>query len=149
MKITTDTTIIIESTDLWIIRSFCLGVRIPPVTWMFVFLFTIILLWQSSHADEIHFFLYFLWVRWDWVHSVRRSLTGLLWQPRMIYDECGAVGGVRISRETNMLGENLPQCHFVPHDLTWARTWAAAVGSQWLTAWAIARPQMRYLRLGK
>jgi hypothetical protein len=28
---------------------------------------------------------------------VRRPLTGLLYQPRMIDDDCGAVGGMRIS----------------------------------------------------
>jgi hypothetical protein len=28
----------------------------------------------------------------------------------------------------------------IPHDVTWARTWAAIVGSRRLTAWAIARP---------
>jgi hypothetical protein len=28
-------------------------------------------------------------------------------------DECGAVGGMRIGRGTEVLTENLPQCHFV------------------------------------
>jgi hypothetical protein len=48
-----------------------------------------------------------------------------------------------LAGETEVLGENLPQWHFVhhnPHDLTWARTRAAAVGSRRLTAWAMARP---------
>jgi hypothetical protein len=41
----------------------------------------------------------FLGVGWDWVHSVRRPLIGLLYQLRMIDDdECGAVGGMRICR---------------------------------------------------
>jgi hypothetical protein len=31
----------------------------------------------------------------------------------MIDDNYGAVGGMRIGRGTEVLGENLPQCHFV------------------------------------
>jgi hypothetical protein len=30
-------------------------------------------------------------------------------------DECGAVGGMTIGRETEVLRENLPQCHSVYH----------------------------------
>jgi hypothetical protein len=33
----------------------------------------------------------------------------------------------------------------IPHDLIRPRTWAAAVGSRWLTAWAMARPQQHTL----
>jgi hypothetical protein len=29
-------------------------------------------------------------------------------------DECGAVGGMRFGSGTEVLGENLPQCHFPP-----------------------------------
>jgi hypothetical protein len=31
----------------------------------------------------------------------------------MVDDECGIVGGMRIGRGTEVLGENLPQRHFV------------------------------------
>jgi hypothetical protein len=96
-------------------------------------------------------FFLFLGVRWDGVHLVRRPLIGLLYQPRMIHDdEYGAVGGMRIGRENRSTRRKPtpvplypPQ---IPHDLTWARTRAAAVGSRRLTAWAMARP-MNYATL--
>jgi hypothetical protein len=91
-------------------------------------------------AASIAFFL----VGWDWVHLVRRPLFGLLYQPRMIDDECGVVGGMRIRRGNRSARRNPttvplwpPQ---IPHDLTRARFRATAVGSRRLTAWAVARP---------
>jgi hypothetical protein len=30
-------------------------------------------------------------------------------------DDCGAIGGMNIARETEVLGENLPYRHFVYH----------------------------------
>jgi hypothetical protein len=50
----------------------------------------------------------------------------------------------RLAGETEVLGENLPQRHFVYHKSHMTRPGlqprAAAVGSQRLTAWAMARP---------
>jgi hypothetical protein len=50
----------------------------------------------------------------------------------------------RLAGETEILGETLPQHHFVHHKSHMTRPGlqprAAAVGSQRLTAWAMARP---------
>jgi hypothetical protein len=100
---------------------------------------------SSWRYPYIYFFL-FLGVGWDWVHWVRRPLTGLLHQARTIDDECGAVGGMRIGRGNQSTWRKpapvplrSPQ---ILHHLTWARTWAAAVGSRRLTAWGMAWPPM-------
>jgi hypothetical protein len=37
----------------------------------------------------------------------------------------------------------------IPHELTWDRTWASAVGDRRLTAWAIARPHYMFTSNGK
>jgi hypothetical protein len=61
---------------------------------------------------------------------VRRPLIGLLYQLRMIDDECGAVGGMRIGRENRSTRRkpapvplSPPQ---IPYDLTLDRTMAIA-----------------------
>jgi hypothetical protein len=57
----------------------------------------------------------------------------------------------RLAGETEGLGENLPQRHFVhhkiPHDQTRFWTRAAAVGSRRLTSWGMARPPVFQVNL--
>jgi hypothetical protein len=80
------------------------------------------------------------------------AAVGLLYQPRMIDDDddYGTVGGMRIgrgNRSTRRKPAPVPLCPpQILHDLTWDRTRAAAVGSQRLTAWAMARPWLRWLK---
>jgi hypothetical protein len=66
------------------------------------------------------------------------ATVGLLYQPQMIDDDYGAVGGMRIgrrNRSTRRKPAPLPLCPpQIPHDLTWDRTRAAAMKSQRLTA---------------
>jgi hypothetical protein len=66
------------------------------------------------------------------------ATTALLYQPQMIDDDCAAIVGMMIggrNRSTWRKPAPVPLCPpQTPHDLTWARTWAAAVGSQRLTA---------------
>jgi hypothetical protein len=88
------------------------------------------------------FFFWFLGVGWDWVHLVRRKLTGLLYHPRMIDDDCGAVGGMRIgrgNRSTRRKPASVPLCPpRIAHDL--GSNPGHRDGSRRLTAWAMSRP---------
>jgi hypothetical protein len=85
---------------------------------------------------------------WDWAHLVLRPLFGLLYQPRMIDDECGAVGGMRIGRRKRYTRRKPAPVPFrppqVPYNLTRARTRAAAVENQRLTAWSTAYKQKNF-----
>jgi hypothetical protein len=80
----------------------------------------------------------------DWNHLVRWPLIGLLYQPRMIDNECGAIRRMRTNRgnrSTQRKPAPVPLCPpQIPHDMTWARTRAVAVGRRRLTAWVMARP---------
>jgi hypothetical protein len=88
---------------------------------------------------------------WVWVHLVLRPLFGLLYQPRMIDDECGLVDGMRIGRGNISAWRKfapVPLCPLqIPQNLTRARTRAAAMGSRRLTAWAMARPRCQITSL--
>jgi hypothetical protein len=73
------------------------------------------------------------------------AISDLLYKPQMIDEgDCGAIGGMKIgrgNRSTRRKPAPAPLClPQIPHDQTRARTRAAAVGSQRLTAWAMARP---------
>jgi hypothetical protein len=98
---------------------------------------------QVSLAISEFYVVSFLGVGWDWIHLVRRSIAALLYQPRMIDDECGVVGVLRIGRGNwSIRGKHAllllcpPQ---IPYDLISAQTRAPAVGSWRLTAWTMAR----------
>jgi hypothetical protein len=76
-------------------------------------------------------------VGWDWVHLVRRQITGVLHQSRMMMNVEHLVEW-ELAREAEVLEENLPQCHFVHR--TGDRTRGTEVGSRRLIAWVMVRP---------
>jgi hypothetical protein len=81
------------------------------------------------------------------MHLTRRPIVGLLYKPRMICDECGAVGEIRIvrgNRSTRIKPAPVSLCPpQIPHELTWGLTRAAAVGSQRLSSCVMARPSFQ------
>jgi hypothetical protein len=83
-----------------------------------------------------------------WGESESTWYVGHCWPivpARMIDDDYGAVGWMRIgrgNRSTRRKPAPVQLCPSqIPHDLTWDRTRAGTMGSQRLTAWAMARPR--------
>jgi hypothetical protein len=109
---------------------------------------TVRMKWQSLFIINFHSHIGIVGgVESNWVHSALRSLTGLLCQPWVIMMMEKLVEW--LPGETEVLGENLPQCRFVPPQTPQAartRTRAVAVGSQRLTAWATARTFCSHIR---
>jgi hypothetical protein len=91
-----------------------------------------------------HLPLFFIWGALRLCPLGTPPLLYLLHQPRMMDgNECAAVGGM-IGRENWSTRRKLSPVPLCPpqisHDLSRARTRAAAVGSRRLTAWTSARP---------
>jgi hypothetical protein len=86
--------------------------------------------WEGKILSSVCTFHLFLLISWGGVRLsplVRRPLPSLLYQPRAIdVDECEAVGG-----ETEVLGENLPQCYIFPYESH--INWLAV--KPWLPQW--------------
>jgi hypothetical protein len=78
----------------------------------------------------------------NWVHSARRPFIGLLYLSRVIVRRVNLVEWIgRGNRSTRRKPAPAPLCPtHIPLDQIRARTRATTVGSQRLTAWAMARP---------
>jgi hypothetical protein len=97
-----------------------------------------------------HFFIILSGVRLSPLGTV--ATTDLLYQPQMIDDgDCGAISGMKTgrgNRSTRRTPAPMPLCPpQISHDLFRARTLAAALWSQRLTAWAMARSSCEWVYL--
>jgi hypothetical protein len=85
-------------------------------------------------------------LRWGETESTWH--VGLMYQPRMIADQCGAVGGMRLgkgNRITRRKPAPVPLCPpQIPHDLTSVRIRPAALGRRHLTVWAMTQASNAY-----
>jgi hypothetical protein len=92
----------------------------------------------------IRYHEYFFFYLWGGTFGTAAT-TGLLYHPRILGDgDCGKIGRMKIgrgNRSTRRKPAPAPLCPpQISHDYTWVWTRAAAVESQRLTAWAMARP---------
>jgi hypothetical protein len=153
-----------KASRFWNTRTIVSWIRIPVVRaniFVFVFCFALWVesIWLPEVSSKKFYLIPEIFINSDLnpvfflvsLGGVRLSplgtsaTVGLLYQPRMIDDDYGAVSGMRTGKGNRSTRRKLapvtlcpPQ---IPHDLTWDRTLAAAVGSQRLTAWAMTRPR--------
>jgi hypothetical protein len=78
--------------------------------------------WQHSVIAGVTIIIFYFSIIIIIISGVRLSqlgtaaTIGLLYQPRIIDNgDCGAIYKIKIGRETEVLGKNLFQCHFVHH----------------------------------
>jgi hypothetical protein len=88
---------------------------------------------------------------WDYASVEMGSLTGPLSIPQMIHEWIWSSGGMILTGENRRTwrktcpSDTFPTANHTR--LTWARTWAAALGSRRLTAWAMALPSSGHMSL--
>jgi hypothetical protein len=111
---------------------------------------SVLLTSYTGYINQMYFLFYFIIVSWMRLGPLgTAATTGILYQSQMIDDgDCGEIGRIKIGkghRSTRRKSAPAPLCPpQIPHDQTRARTRAAVVGSQRLTAWAMARPNGMY-----
>jgi hypothetical protein len=90
-----------------------------------------------SGSAQLHGSFFFFLGRSETESTVTEATTGLLYQPRVMDDECGTVGGMaaRGNRSTRRKPAQVPLCPpQIPYDLARARTQAKTVECRRLTA---------------
>jgi hypothetical protein len=109
------------------------ALTIYTYTYIYIYIYILYSVWlQDLNFLTFKFFLEFLAVGW-----VRRPLFGLLYQPQMMDNECGAVVGMTDKRNRSTRTKPAPVllCTLqLPHNLPRVRIRTAAVRVQRLPA---------------
>jgi hypothetical protein len=118
--------------ERWVIRLLCVYVLCAATLRIFVISLIHHFVISISLYFKYTFFLIRIVGGWNpnWVHSARRPLNGLLYLPRVIMMKEN-LEEWRLAGETEVLGENLPQCPFVYHKFHLTRPGFQPGPSRW------------------